>query len=505
MTYTGRGGPSTSFREGGAHVWSEDAVSAVANFATLVAVASDVGRLVWCEQLRAYFQFTDDATPLTVDGITVLATSVGGNTRWERLTSVTSLYWQRRTEWFLDPIAGDDATGDGTALSPIQSFKEWFRRTGGYFTFDASVPNPLFTINMVLQSAEFTTQWPEADPFIYPLSEVDQTVRASSGIVIIRGVLQAALLTGTSGVGSAAAVPATNTPPIFQGDAGFDGNVQAGRLLRVGTVGAWILRAATGANRAQVTPWFNLTTFVAAAAPAAGIAYDVVSPLWYENWFSAQVGASTILRVEGLTLPEFLPSSGHGELQPTMCREASTENNANVDCVASTYTGFIRVGSLVSLTRSGYYSNCTVEGTLAIADSVIRSELRVNQTGFVGITGLVGCFPTSAGNDGIEVDGGKVRVYGSLYGSATAAATFGLRVRSGGEVRVQVGVTPTIVGTSGALIIEDGAAAFRIPPLVSGLVVPAASALSTWANWAGAPFARRAMAYSTGSCIVTDL
>jgi hypothetical protein len=37
----------------------------------------------------------------------------------------------------------------------------------------------------------------------------------------------------------------------------------------------------------------------------------------------------------------------------------------------------------------------------------------------------------------------------------------------------------------------------------AGMVLPAASALATWANWTAAPFSRNVMSYKTGARIIS--
>jgi len=84
---------------------------------------------------------------------------------------------------------------------------------------------------------------------------------------------------------------------------------------------------------------------------------------------------------------------------------------------------------------------------------------------------------------------------GGLYGSGNAGRGLSIQgVRSGAIIGAAY--TPTITGAGGD--IRWQALATAISPLLAGAAVPAASALTTWAQWAAAPFSRQVDDYNTG-------
>ncbi len=84
---------------------------------------------------------------------------------------------------------------------------------------------------------------------------------------------------------------------------------------------------------------------------------------------------------------------------------------------------------------------------------------------------------------------------GCLYGSGNAGRGLSIQgVRSGAIIGAAY--TPTITGVGGDIRWQTFATA--ISPLLAGAAVPAASALTTWAQWAAAPFTRVVSDYNTG-------
>lgn len=84
---------------------------------------------------------------------------------------------------------------------------------------------------------------------------------------------------------------------------------------------------------------------------------------------------------------------------------------------------------------------------------------------------------------------------GGLYGSGNAGRGLSIQgVRSGAIIGAAY--TPTITGVGGDIRWQTFATA--ISPLLAGAAVPAASALTTWAQWAAAPFTRVVSDYNTG-------
>ena len=90
---------------------------------------------------------------------------------------------------------------------------------------------------------------------------------------------------------------------------------------------------------------------------------------------------------------------------------------------------------------------------------------------------------------------------GGLYGSGNAGRGLSIQGARSGAI-IGAAYTPTITGTGGDIRWQTFATA--IPPLTAGAAVPAASALTTWANWSAAPFNRLVQDYATG-CFLTGV
>ena len=110
----------------------------------------------------------------------------------------------------------------------------------------------------------------------------------------------------------------------------------------------------------------------------------------------------------------------------------------------------------------------------------------------VGLSGAaqgLGVFGSSG--VGVTLGSGALLNGTALYGASNA--TYGLTANYG--ARMQVSVEPTITGATADL--QFCGAATATPSLVAGAAVPAAQALTTWANWANAgTFNKKVVDYS---------
>lgn len=110
------------------------AVLVVPNVAALIAYAASPltdGRLAWVQTLRAYWVFSPNAGTPT-NGISCVATSAGGVTRWLR-TGYADPSWGYCTDAYVDSVAGNDENQgiyNGTPGAPLalKTFDELRRR-----------------------------------------------------------------------------------------------------------------------------------------------------------------------------------------------------------------------------------------------------------------------------------------------------------------------------------------------------------------------------------------
>lgn len=104
--------------------------------ATLLNASSfSEGTPVYVQSFRNLFRYAANSG-LTVDGITVLNTSVGGTSRYVREV-LPDLHWQAQTDWFLDGTGNDENDGN-TLLTPLASWDELQRRLGITYTVPAT-------------------------------------------------------------------------------------------------------------------------------------------------------------------------------------------------------------------------------------------------------------------------------------------------------------------------------------------------------------------------------
>jgi hypothetical protein len=170
------------------------------------------------------------------------------------------------------------------------------------------------------------------------------------------------------------------------------------------------------------------------------------------------------------------------------------------------------VNCIVAIVGSGRFISMGSAMQASALDSSSASGLNPGSTtgitvGGQGIPGArfgLGVFSSPAGRNGILIaKGGLLMAQAISCLGGSGNALFGLANRDGG--RVFLPLTPAtnngLTGASGELQ-QDGVAT-AMPPLEAsaGAVLPALSALATWANLYAAPFSGNAMNYKTGSIL----
>lgn len=239
----------------------------VSDFAALSALDDttfDQGVNVAVASVRDVFEL-DKASTLTVDGVTILATSSGSG-RWVR-RELPSLEWAARATWHINAATGDDENDGGTAGTALATHAELVRRIGR------------------LEIRQFTTVNIDAD-----LTEDIQanwnTIREAAfsvGSVAYVGPITV-IRTGTFTAGTQPWVdaPAASRQDGQVVDTGLGGGsweIGPGQRL-VATSGAaadaytWVARNLSP-DTARVGRWFQPNTFAAVAGPSPGDTYEV--------------------------------------------------------------------------------------------------------------------------------------------------------------------------------------------------------------------------------------
>ncbi len=168
--------------------------------------------------------------------------------------------------------------------------------------------------------------------------------------------------------------------------------------------------------------------------------------------------------------------------------------------------GFINVQMAISWGALGAFSNCTLQSSFITTSFTGATAIRPGLRGTVTANGTFGLGiydPPTAVNaitvrrDGIFGTEGPLHGFGAVAGSLRFLAC-----DDGGVVLIKTGQTPTGTNTAGQVQLEGSATA--MPPLEAsaGGSLPALSALTTWAEWAAAPFSRNVMNFGTGSKII---
>jgi hypothetical protein len=521
---------------------SAAATTTVANVAALSAVnvtSLPTGHEAHVQSLDADFQL-NLASALTIDGITVLGTSGAG--RWLRMSN-PSPRWTAQSAWFVHPTLGLDENDGSSSATPgtpgvgaLKTLAEWCRRVtrmkfGTVPQYDITCLGPIPSTDCWRPTGEIEPQ-PGGGNNVFP--------------VILRGQ-QTSVFSGTTGAGSAITVPATNTQAIFDGGAGFVPATHIGKMVvAAGGLTAWITKD-LGGTLAQVSEWVTVGSTTTgsspavtlAAAPGAGVAYDIMDLTSFDAEFMSVGSPQARYRFVDLDL---VPSAN--------------ATPWSIKCLGFTFTrcriqrkiGFVGANGQVNAcgidfaaitTWSGYPGNNTIMLNCGLRNvevhGVVGSLLTLHdchiQGGYVhvvntntvpdfggafpaggqippsvfnvrGTRGL-GVFNSPAGKSGVTIKrGAKMYVLaGGLYGAGNTL--WGLEAQEGGEIFILASITPTITGASGDLQLEAAASAMPALEPAAGLVLPALSALATWANWTGAPFSRNVMSYKSGAKIVS--
>lgn len=462
-----------------------------------------LGLACYVRTLRSYFVYVDDPAPMTlpIDGITVLPTSNGGSSRWVRQTEPNE-FWQRQVDWFVDPVAGDDEADGVTSLTPIRTIAEWYRRTGAVYQQD--------TLMTLQQIGAWT-----GDQFLY---QVQVAQRASppafpQPVFTVRGTVTTVFVPGAPFVSAADAVPATNTPPLFD-TGGAPGQLTpfVGQRIHVGPDRfAWILFADPASTIAVTSPWFDLSGFpIVPPAPAAYTVEDVLD-------FSTIAGplvlnqsaafAGSLLRYQDVHL--HLHNAGAATYERCIVNNQPDVQPAR----RAVFRGCLAVdgwqlqeGSYQFTACSGIAAMSVGRGATADAGSLINiGPVSVERGGLLNISSLgIWQKPPGFAGSALLVLGGQVADLGFLFGgnavAGLAAFPVGVDALEGGTMQVGA-ILPNITNATGLVQLRIDGALTYISPLIAGGLIPALAACPSWAVWAGGLFVKKLVGFNTGTRI----
>jgi hypothetical protein len=459
----------------------------------------------------------DLASSATVDGITVLATSGAG--RWLRVIG-PSFKWMSQLTWYVSNATGSDENS-GAVGFPVKTMAEVARRL-------KSVQVSNYTINVL-------SDMPVTDSFdIAPLINDVPGGSPSATLVNINVVGQQTVAASGAVVAAVGSTPATNTPSTLQ-DASINWASYIGKIVKLtsGTLNGYtaVVVKDLGGNTARMSHWMLPAGTLAGigVAPSVGVTFDILNftimgggmrhagaptRLRY-TYTDCQIPSTAALAVENMrvtwTTCEILTNfSGAGTLS---FNSSPRFVGCAIKPAAPNMPIFVRLAVLGGATI-GADLNCFNTGRIecnalvmqggsfkvgrATAGFTIDTALSFGHAGIAAATYGLAVFD-SPGNGLHVVRGGYMAVDGPLWGSGNLV---GCVVDDCGQVYVRSTVTPVITGTT-ELSFEAAATAMPGLEASAGLVLPALSALATWANWVAAPFSRNVMSYTKGSKIIS--
>lgn len=469
----------------------------------------------------------------------VAATGAGANAFWVRQIS-TERYWAYQTQWYVDPSAGNDENNGATTLTALKTIAELTRR-----------------LQVVLQGTNYTIDLlgniPSTDRLNWTpifVSPATGTVFNQRGTINFRGQMTVS----RSGTLSTATQTSTSAQASATDPGVADWTTDIGRMIVV-TSGAqsgetaWVA-ANLGANVARVSSWTNVAASAVGTVPANNSTYNIVTLTTWSCEGTVSCGQDAcIITFENI---ENLSPGGAGgfaiiagaSVRPIRWKSNQTAVGGFVAsgsscvfravCITQVNATAASPGSIQLLNPSNYvgvagclvlnmqieglagsqwrFSDTLYQGTrLQFANSGTGSV----QSGYAALGGNSGFFDwdrnaAANGRDAaISVEGkGWVGITGFVFGTSAVANTYGVRVEAGGSLAIAsqgavAGIS--VAGAAAAIRFDDpgigAAVGTAIPPLVAGAVVPAVQPLTTWGQFAAAPFNSYVMSYRNGARI----
>lgn len=464
----------------------------VANIAALAAIDT-TGLANGVEELVSTVQdkFTFNAASLAVaDGISIVAPTVGPGRWFRRLRP--NYDWMSRyaaTSPNIDTATGDDEN-DGSAGSPLKTWKE-LRRRIPFFTKDMTA---IIAAGSVF-AADDPIMWQPIclqEQVAVPTLRITGTRTLGPNLIVAASTDELGNAAPTLTVAAMVWTPNTKLQATSGAQSGATTSVVFDLGAGVARTGTW--RSAIGIRVPPPAPGDTVAIYTNPFTPQLTIASDTCF-VFVQNIDTASYTATTtrlnlvrtctISGVIAFTTPGLFNFQG-----VTFGANVAINNQATGARVFFNDCQFVRTGAAFPNIQA--IQNCFIQ----LFNAVIQGGGVECTQGALMTLNSAGIFDAP----GFAVDshdGGQIEVNGTIYGTGSA---LGSRARENGNIRVFFTITPTLASVGQELQLEFGATA--IPELVAGAAVPAASALTSWALWAAAPFTRNVMSYRTGSVII---
>ncbi len=474
----------------------------------------DEHSLVYVKSVRDYFQLNKSSS-LSVDNITVLLAS-DGVSKWIR-KNIRDISWSLQSNWYIDPVSGNDNNTGDTLNSAIKTWAEFMRRVvsiniGMTLTITSSLSEPLrgtfetssssaylkiIFIPTILASGSAST-------FVDPTSSARGTTTVTDLTLSAGGVGDFSNFVGK----------------LLRAEGNADGyryaQIFKAAAPTVANVGFWTryLSNTKPTNGALVevidlptVPTVDIVTLGGLPVEVQGCDIlggntnpgdvPIINPLRSQQGVRTGVGTILLSSFNGC----IFRSAFHGSQTWFLGCLVASGSGINILPMNGSTASFIGGGSLQNI-------NLTAPGVIALQGFTLQgAQLTIGAFNFsantagvgVAVNGLTGSLPIcvyDSPGDGVYVRNGAQFNVSTLWGSGNTG--YGVQVDNGGFMRATG--TPIITGTAGDVRLDLSTTA--IPPLTAGATVPAASNLTTWAQWAASPFNRNVISYTTGSRII---
>lgn len=492
----------------------------VASLAALTALKSAInGDSVLVATLLRPFQL-DLSSAAVVDGINTVATW-NGIGRWLGVPTPVP-HWTNQLLWDVDSTGSVEASGirGAGAPVPLAEFCRRVRRGRGQ-TFELNALGPITAADVYapqidVDSPRATT--PPPPPTLTPAPPPTKVQITGTRTTMASGTFTAT----TATVGNAQAT-VTDVTVTW---ASFIGRHIVATSGPIGTIGAEaVVLEDLGAGAAEVSEWGFPSNGVTSATPGPGVTFKIVSNSLFGSSFRVNpqtvAGVQTELRnLETTTTDGGLAFGGLMTFRG--CSHTSAMgvlgNFGDINFVGSAWryavlkSAFVAPTTAVALLLGGSVfarHQVTNGGLMRVSNFVSnRGCFRIAVAPFFNTGGRIanptgtkwGIHRGPATEPALSVRGDvQVSIGGKFYGAGNAVLT---DVREGGAVFIGSAVTPTATGTT-ELILEGSGTALPGLEASAGAVLPALAALTSWAQWAAAPFSRNAMNYTKGSKIIS--
>lgn len=444
------------------------------------------GYQIWVSSLKTFYRYS--STPLTVDGI-VYVTSASAGT-WVRELEYHDRFWQENVFWYLDPVNGDDRAGTFT----VKTFAEYMRRSGGKYTsavlmyIDASVTSAVAE-GIKNQTVEYIG---------------DSSGYQSYGVFYLLGPLKITS-TGTITASTAVNMNTSNTCTVLE----YSGTLSTGSIIRMAdgvsaNLSYWNMAACPTSGFYTTDP-----TSVGGAVPSVGDNYQELSLVSVDGLPKARSSRTYIVGV-WLDVTD-VPNGGFNEYF-RFCRinNSASGGTRNTQGTRSVFEGSYFPNVYYTYGDSQFYG-CGFGGELRVGfDSrkiytqscvhtapVIIGSTSGSATGLFSSAAFDTPFIYSPSSPfAAKVTNGCSLFCVNSIGGETSS--YGLVAQNGGQIYLSSSIKTPIV-TSNKLWI--GFSNLQLPELLSsaGGVLPAVSAMTSYAQLIASPFNGYCVSYQDGS------